>query len=417
MANNNLAHLTSPETVRDINYKDYIAKVRGEVGQPSTNALGHPPLLNRGVENTTVLVDWFSGTFPIPEIDVADHDRNQEYLAALAPQDRFRAETEIEQTRQERAARGLAEWLRIPADELQEQPGRYFYRRRLQWDKHHVEILFDGMQENMTGSVHLAMTGQGCREVEQLGRVSDWESFLAEIGDRQGKLTRLDVALDDHAGRVDMQTVFRTWLEGAVTSHYHMQPVMPKLVAGCGQDLAAMVPETLYFGDPRQGESAIRIYDKRHEQISKGQPDPGAWVRVELVTRHDQATELVQQIQAVGLVPAVTGAIRAKLDFKIPEPDKNRARWATVDWWDQLLQSATKVRLTVQTAAQTILQKYRWLERVVAKNLAIVMQAHNYDPTLLNYLLLTGRERFKDRDRQLVRDYAGGRGWGGTVAI
>ncbi|MHB1955318.1 MAG: replication initiation factor domain-containing protein, partial [Sulfobacillus sp.] len=132
--------------------------------------------------------------------------------------------------------------------------------------------------------IHIQITGQGCRALEAEGRVTDWEAFINEIEALQGRVTRIDGALDDRAGILDMRRIYEAWINGHATSHYKtMQAQMPKLSLGCGDPNP--VPETLYFGDPREGISGIRVYNKQVEQIAKGHEDPGPWIRVELVAK------------------------------------------------------------------------------------------------------------------------------------
>ena len=226
-----------------------------------------------------------------------------------------------------------------------------------------------------------------------------------EIRAVRGKISRLDTALDDRAGILDMKTIYEAGKAGHVTSRYRgMQPVLPKIAFGAGNGTDER-PETLYFGDPRQGESGIRIYDKRVERMAKGYEDPGPWIRVELVVKDDQARSLAKEIGARGFVPAVTGAIREKLDFKEPGTDSNKRRWASASWWAQALGTAEKLALSAKSVARTITEHMQWLETQVARILAKVNMAHDNAPSILNYLLMRGQEKLKPTDRQQIKDY------------
>ena len=360
-----------------------------------------PPVLNRGVERTEphnfpdndiekphsqALIDWCSFTLPIPE-----WTQNPEN-----PRDPADVMEEWAVT--------VTKWLRLDDAKWQSGPGRYFYTKRLAQE--HIEVLYAGMQPGM--GIHVQVSGQGCRALEQAGRVTDWAQFFQEIWNEGGKITRLDVALDDHNGMLDMAQIYAAWLAGHAAAHYRTaQPVMPKVTLGSGHD-ALDRPQTLYFGDPRQGDSGIRIYDKQAEQIAKGQPDPGPWIRVELVMKDRQTTAFVNAVKDKGrsLADAVAGAIRAKLDFKAFNPnDGNKRRWATVDWWARFLGTAQDLPLAPKTATRSITEKWQWLERQASRSLAIVSMAHDNHGSILNHLLMAGAEKLTARDRELIHNY------------
>lgn len=363
-----------------------------------------PPELNRGVQTPElpkmdrirpqILVDWLSFTLPMPDWTPCTRPHAE---AEACDGDHRTPEEHAQQ-----AAQAVAQWMGLKDDAWDVLPGRYFYAKRL--TQSHVDVLYAGIQPGM--GIHVQVTGQGCRELEEFGRVKDWEEFLGEVMTRHGKVRRIDVAVDDRAQLLDMQTIYDAWRRGDVTSRYQkMQPQMGKMAVGCGVDVDPE-PETLYFGDPRNGESGIRIYNKQLEQIAKGQENPGPWIRVELVAKADQADELIWKIAALGWEAAATGAIRAKLDFKTPElTDSRKDRWRSAPWWDQLLGDATKVKLSRRGPDRTITDKIQFLLRQASRNLAIVNLAHDNNPATINYILLSGEERIKDSDRRLIAAY------------
>ena len=366
-----------------------------------TRGIQDPPELNRGVERTEpektqLLVDWISFTLPL-----AKWSRCPIHHGPDRPEDQCGGDHRTREQHEEDEAWAVAHWLGLPKEDWQLGGRRYFYEKRL--SQRHYDVLFAGAQPGM--GVHVQITGQGCRALEEVGRVKDWEVFLEEIRAVRGKISRLDTALDDRAGILDMKTIYEAGKAGHVTSRYRgMQPVLPKIAFGAGNGTDER-PETLYFGDPRQGESGIRIYDKRVERMAKGYEDPGPWIRVELVVKDDQARSLAKEIGARGFVPAVTGAIREKLDFKEPGTDSNKRRWASASWWAQALGTAEKLALSAKSVARTITEHMQWLETQVARILAKVNMAHDNAPSILNYLLMRGQEKLKPTDRQQIKDY------------
>lgn len=373
---------------------------------PNDDPIETPRALIRGVQRTEsplippetannpeILVDWLSFTLPLPDWTRCPQIHDAETPESDCPGDHTTPEEYLAQ-----AVHGVADWMGLPGGDWAEGPGRYFYSKRL--SQQHVDILYGGTQPGM--GIHVQVTGQGCRALEEAGRVTDWEAFLAEVGAKSGNISHMDVAIDDHSALLTMAEIYAAWQRGEVSTHYAARPILGKVHPG----EAADSPETIYFGDVRQGVSAIRIYDKRKERMDKGHEDPGPWIRVELVVRHEQADELLNNIEKIGWECATAGAIRQKLDFKIPNPnDTNARRWHTVDWWDKFLNHAQKIKLSRKPATRTITEDMQYLERQTARKFAKVMMAHDNNPAILEYIRLAGIEKLKEGDYQQINEY------------
>lgn len=323
---------------------------------------------------------------------------------------------------QEQQAVEVAKWLGMDPETWDTQGGRYHYRKRIT-DGAGVDVNYDGQQPGM--GMHVEVTGQGCRHLEESGRVTHWPAFLAEVRARGGRFTRLDGAMDDRAGVLDLRRMEREFNRGNVVTHYQLDLKYGRRRAGWALDAAAVKeakrPLTLYFGKPHEGRSGIRIYDKRQERIDKGFEDPGTpWIRVELVAKGKQAEVLAGAVLAE---PAeewgrvVAGAIRAKLDFKRRPAgnDTNRRRWPTASWWAMFLDTTQEIRLSPKTAQATVAGRREWLEKQAAKSLAIVTRVQSDGPgdwaqdraayRVYQQLVTAGEARLTRRDWDLIAAY------------
>src|SRR5207253_1303073 len=120
-----------------------------------------------------------------------------------------------------------------------------------------------------------------------------WSAFLESCRDAGGRFSRLDVALDDFAGRLDMSVVEshrqnRFYVSRMEQSNYHESQVVRKGSEG------RITGRTCYFGGAKS-PSVLRFYDKRAERLSAGEDAsrlPAHWVRCELQTREDRADNL-----------------------------------------------------------------------------------------------------------------------------
>ena len=112
------------------------------------------------------------------------------------------------------------------------------------------------------------------------------QGLLKWVYAQQGHVTRIDCALDDRAGTVQMATIRQAVADGhCVTRAAEVRQIVSNLTRGTG----ATTGETIYFGSP-QSQTLLRIYDKRLEMQSK---ERGNWeefgVRWELEFKKDRA--------------------------------------------------------------------------------------------------------------------------------
>jgi hypothetical protein len=149
--------------------------------------------------------------------------------------------------------------------------GRNGYTRGLM--RGHVSLWFGGSAEM---GVSLHVTGQGCRQLEAEGVIDNdpespfnWRGFLDSCRSAGGRFSRLDVALDDFAGLLDLSVVHnhlvnRFYVSRVEHRNYHESFVK---VEGCE---SGIVGRSCYFGGPKS-PSVLRMYDKRVERLSAGE--------------------------------------------------------------------------------------------------------------------------------------------------
>lgn len=209
----------------------------------------------------------------------------------------------------------------------QMEKGQNGYRSRLMFEN--INILYDGA-ENMGCCVNI--TGQGCRALETYSRIPDvwlhlFRWILVEENEGDYKITRLDMALDDHTGILDIDV-----LRDDTDDHHYVSRSRTWEVhygsAGC----------TIYHGS-RKSDMLIRIYDKAAERDL----DDVHWIRIELQMRDAVAKGFAQQLlkAPVGLV--YRGVLHNYLRYVVPEDDTNMSRWGLTDYWSDLLEGASRI--------------------------------------------------------------------------
>ncbi len=236
---------------------------------PSGDRLGQaavaPPSCNTGALPSSVLVDYLRCSF------LATLDALERAKVMFGPS---------------------LEWVEV-------ERGRWFYARSLR--RGHVSIFYDGNG----GVVTVDVTGQGCRQLEAEGVLEvpceengfrgGWRGFLGDLQDLGCTFPRVDFALDDTEGRLNLETIEATWKAGNCATRFQkMRPVTEYSRAG------DLVGHTLNFGS-RTSQMFVRIYNKHLERLAKGQEVPHAhWTRAEIEAHDRGADALVKKFVEQG---------------------------------------------------------------------------------------------------------------------
>lgn len=187
--------------------------------------------------------------------------------------------------------------------------------------------------------ISLNMSGQGCRAFEEYSDVG-WEMLLTRIFAANGKITRLDLAYDDHAGILDIGRIRydaedRNYVSKTTKVKVHWSDDRKEDIQGI----------TIEIGS-RQSPVLIRIYDKAAERGYR--PGERHWIRVEIQLRKDRAQEagkLLFRKAHIGMV--ASGILRNYCTFRVPSADLNRSRWPMAYYWEQLLGTMEKLSVWV----------------------------------------------------------------------
>ena len=186
-----------------------------------------------------------------------------------------------------------------------------------------ISIHYNGRSDM---GVWVEMSGQGCRTFESLSKVG-WEGIFSFIRDNGLKITRLDVAYDDHSGILNIREIASDTQAGMYVSK-----------SDYWETVLSSKGTTVQIGSP-QSKVLIRIYDKAAE---RGKPDEH-WIRVELQLRDDRAVQFTKIPLPIG--QAFAGVLLNYLRYVEPGEDSNKWRWPMTDYWFNLVQDAEKISI------------------------------------------------------------------------
>lgn len=260
--------------------------------------------------------------------------------------------------------------------------GMHGYRKQVVYGK--VRFLMDG-NEDM--GVHVIMSGEAIRQMR-----ADILSLLEWVLHEGGKVSRIDLALDDVTGNLTLSRVKRAVRSGAVSCRAKEYRQMKKGNLSTGN----VTGETFYFGSA-QSRTQYRIYDKAAERGIEGH-----WVRCEGEYRNENAHQVATMIneESLNVGRVYCGLLRGSLNFLVPSStDTNKARWKTAKWWLDLLNDAEKLKLSVTKPEPSLERSAKWLEKQVAPTIATLLDG--YGVTFIEQIYREGKRRQTPEQREL----------------
>lgn len=211
---------------------------------------------------------------------------------------------------------------------IEAEKGRNGYKSRLFFEN--VSILYDGA-DNM--GICVDITGKGCRQFESYSSVSWHQLFglLLDLFD-EGlcKITRLDVAYDDHTGILDIDQI-----RDDTDDHLYVSRSRTWEVRYGSEGT------TIYHGS-RCSDMLIRIYDKAAEQCL----DNEHWIRIELQMRDANASGFLASFYRSDIGTTFSGVLSNYLRYVYdPHNDTNMSRWPLAPYWAVLLDGISSLRI------------------------------------------------------------------------
>lgn len=205
----------------------------------------------------------------------------------------------------------------------QEIKGAHGYRDRKYFSS--ISVHYNG-REDM--GVWVEMSGQGCRAFESISQLG-WPGLFSFISENGLKITRLDVAFDDHTGILHMRDIIEDTQDGSFVSR-----------SDYWETVLSSKGSTVQIGSP-QSKVLVRIYDKARERHCE---EGTHWNRVELQLRDDRAIQFTRLQLPIG--EAFSGVLLNYLRYVMPDgEDSNRWRWPMRPYWLDMLEVLTPISI------------------------------------------------------------------------
>lgn len=215
--------------------------------------------------------------------------------------------------------------------------GAHGYLDRFYWSC--ISIHFNGSPDQ---GIWLELSGQGCRAFEQHGH-GDYQALFNLVfqNPHDMKITRLDIAYDDHTGILPLDQIINDTLTGSYVSK-----------ASSWECIQSSKGTSVIIGS-KQSPVLIRIYDKAAE---RKRVDVSHWVRCELQLRDERAAQFCLLPFSIG--EAFSSVILNYLRYVVPdESDSNKWRWPFTDYWADFLGDAVSQSIYVKPGTEYNLER------------------------------------------------------------
>ena len=266
---------------------------------------------------------------------------------------------------------------------LHEDYGKYGYEE--QYYTGNIVLL---VSSNPVLGVLLELKGKGCRQMEAYltaeGR--SWFDFMIDCFSAGGVMKRLDLAINDRAGILNIPMLKEKWKRGEAISYFRGHKGYDSTKKNGG-----IIPEdtgnTLYVGST-SSEVYFCIYEKAKEQYAKLGMDIGdieVKNRFEIRLKNERAYRAVADLLTYyDAERTAFSIINRYLCFVDAEEDKPKSEWKVNEDWAWFIgEHREAIRLTTQPEPFTLEKALRWLHRQVAPTLKMVQELDKQNHTTI----------------------------------
>ena len=227
--------------------------------------------------------------------------------------------------------------------------------------------------------VLVELKGRGCRQFESylLAQQRSWYEFFMDVLVAGGVMKRLDLAINDHTGMLDIPELTEKCRNEECVSvfRYFKSYASGELVKHEEQDKAGM-GYTLYIGSLKS-EVYFCVYEKSYEQYIKlGIPIEEAPIknRFEIRLKNERAYYAVRDLLTYyDAERTAFSIINRYVRFVDKEADKKRSDWKlSVRWAWFIGENREPLKLTTKPEPYTLDRTLRWIQRQVDPTLKML---------------------------------------------
>ena len=257
---------------------------------------------------------------------------------------------------------------------IHEDFGHYSYT-----EHYYIGDIFVYTSPDEEKGVLLELKGKGCRQFQSylLAQERSWYDFLMDALVDGGVMKRLDLAINDHTGMLDIPELTEKCRNEECVSVFRSfkSYASGELVKHEEQDKAGM-GYTLYIGSLKS-EVYFCVYEKSYEQYIKlGIPIEEAPIknRFEIRLKNERAYYAVRDLLTYyDAERTAFSIINRYVRFVDKEADKKRSDWKlSVRWAWFIGENREPLKLTTKPEPYTLDRTLRWIQRQVDPTLKML---------------------------------------------
>jgi phage replication initiation protein len=257
---------------------------------------------------------------------------------------------------------------------IHEDFGHYSYT-----EHYYIGDIFVYTSPDEEKGVLLELKGKGCRQFESylLAQERSWYDFLMDALVDGGVMKRLDLAINDHTGMLDIPELTEKCRNEECVSVFRSfkSYASGELVKHEEQDKAGM-GYTLYIGSLKS-EVYFCVYEKSYEQYIKlGIPIEEAPIknRFEIRLKNERAYYAVRDLLTYyDAERTAFSIINRYVRFVDKKADKKRSDWKlSVRWAWFIGENREPLKLTTKPEPYTLDRTLRWIQRQVDPTLKML---------------------------------------------
>lgn len=272
--------------------------------------------------------------------------------------------------------------------------GRFGYNHTYTYGEK-IQIMWNDSRTEM--GVHLLLSGQACRELEE---TMGWKTFFDRLQFHHlHTFTRVDVAIDCYKKYFDVNELRQIVLDGKLVSKFRQTTYIEQLNIDDGAQESA----SLKFGS-MSSDIYIVFYDKLAERKNAGSIVDDSvkfWVRCEIRFKHDLANKLIGMytLNDFNFGNYVQKILYNYIDFKDECADSNKSRWSTSSFWLDFLGVVDKLCIAPKATQSTIERKQKWASLAFSKTAVLLSVVNNH---FFESLLKEGMDKITKSDLDIL---------------
>lgn len=253
---------------------------------------------------------------------------------------------------------------------------------------------------------NLQITGEGCRLLDELlfEKEEDYFDFFNTVIAYKGKITRLDIAIDDFSPLFELEELEKKIREHneLIVTKFQSFNFMHETKNGVSKGM------TIYCGS-KKSNLFLRFYKKGIQLQQENEDIDLNFNRFEIVMRDDKANSFFKQISKSKKLKEKSVSVLNSY-FSVFETEEKLKYW---DKWEQLIQGSMKFKFENVKKQKTIERKKSFLITQASTSLALVLQADqeakekgllNKDYDTIGEIVSFAKINEKEKEK-LIEDY------------